>query len=280
MAVTVTIPLEDPKTGKPWKNGDSWTSAGKTFTYGPKGWTEKKSSSSKGSSDSKSDGQPLTQEELEQQIRDAAGAVASSKTGLPVGVGRSDAYDLTTQPAYILSTLPPATRDPLLKELYLRGTYEGQKMGNGLSDADINAFQRYLRYSNFKEVPWEKALALFKRDFPVNPSLQAGGGGRKAPKQVTNPADLKAVFKKASQDLLGRAIDDNIAEQFVQSFQNQQVQQQTQLDTQSGGVVVQAPDAGVAAQSMIEKKFGQEVRVQKAVDFGNIMDQMIKGLAR
>jgi hypothetical protein len=40
------------------------------------------------------------------------------------------------------------------------------------------------------------------------------------------------------------------------------------------------PDAGVSAEKMIERQFGQEVRVQNAVNFGGIMDQMIKGLAR
>jgi hypothetical protein len=165
----------------------------------------------------------------------------------------------------------------------LRDGYGGSKRGNGLSSADISAFQDYLRYANIRGVDYEKALYLYKDDNPINPYLQAGGGGgggRKAPRQVTNPDDLKAVFKKASQDLLGRAIDDNVAEQFVQSFQNQQIQQQTQMDTQSGGVVAQAPDAGVAAEKMIERKFGEEVRVQNAVNFGGIMDQMIKGLAR
>ena len=285
MAVTVNIPLENPETNKPWKNGDEWLTAGRTFTYGPNGWTEKdynskSSSASKGSTSSKGSGQPATQEEIDQQLRDAANSVASSKTGLPEGVGRSDAYDLTTQPAYILTNMDPKTRDPLLKELYLRGAYGNQKIGNGASDSDINAFQAYLRFSNYKEVHWENALGIFKRQFPINPSLQAGGGTSKPPKQVTNPDDLKAVFKKASQDLLGRAVDDNIAEQFVKSFQNQQVQQQTQMDSKSGGVVVQAPDAGVAAKKVIEQKYGQEVRVQKATNFGNIMDQMIKGLAR
>jgi hypothetical protein len=52
------------------------------------------------------------------------------------------------------------------------------------------------------------------------------------------------------------------------------------MATQSGGVVTQTPDAGVSAEKMIESQFGEEVRVQNAANFGNIMDQMIKGLAR
>jgi hypothetical protein len=207
--------------------------------------------------------------------------VKSTNTGLPKQFDRPTAYDLTTAPTYILGSLPPVERDQVLKTLFERGQYGGAKMQNGLGASDISAFQDLLYYANINNLDgqWQKALELYKQKFPINTSLQAGSGS-KVPRQVTNPDDLKAVFKKASQDLLGRTLDDKFAEQFVTSFQNQQVQQQTQMDTQSGGVVVQAPDAGVSAENMIEQKFGQEVRVQNAVNFGNIMDQMIKGLAR
>ena len=306
MAGEITIPAKNPNDGQAWLTGDTVVKAGVTFTRQRDGsWTspvavtltrdsegnfkgklttEQQKASSTGSSSTAStaDGAASTPAQIEAKLRDEALIVSSSNTGLPEGMATSTSYDLTTQPAYILTTMDPKKREEILRELYLRGGYGGSKRGNGLSDADINAFQSYLRYANIRGVDFEKALYLYKDDNPINPYLQAGGGGggRKAPKQVTNPADLKAVFKKASQDLLGRAIDDNVAEQFVQSFQNQQIQQQTQLATQSGGVVAQAPDAGVAAEKMIERKFGEEVRVQNAVNFGGIMDKMIKGLAR
>ena len=207
--------------------------------------------------------------------------VKSTNTGLPKEFDRETAYDLTTAPTYILGSLPPVERDKVLKTLFERGQYGGAKIQNGLGASDISAFQDLLYYANINNLDgqWQKALELYKQKFPISTSLQAGSGS-KVPRQVTNPDDLKAVFKKASQDLLGRTLDDKFAEQFVTSFQNQQIEQQTQMDTQSGGVVAQAPDAGVSAESMIEQKFGQEVRVQNAVNFGNIMDQMIKGLAR
>ena len=306
MAGEITIPAKNPNDGQAWLTGDTVVAAGVTFTrqrdgswkapvavtltkdsdggYKGKLTTEQQKASSTGSSStaSNSNGKALTPAQIEENLRKDALVVDSSKAGLPEGMGTETSYDLTTQPRYILTTMDPRKREEILRELYLRDGYQGQKRGNGLSNADISAFQDYLRYANIRGVDYEKALYLYKDDNPINPYLQAGGGGggRKAPKQVTNPADLKAVFKKASQDLLGRAIDDNVAEQFVQSFQNQQLQQQTQLETQSGGVVAQAPDAGVAAEKMIQRKFGEEVRVQNAVNFGGIMDKMIKGLAR
>jgi hypothetical protein len=310
MAGEITIPAKNPSDGTSWETGDTVVKAGVTFTRQPDGsWKapidvtltknsdggykgkltpEQQKGSSTASPTSASSatassttGAELTPAQIEQKLRDEALIVSSSNTGLPEGMATSSSYDLTTQPRYILTTMDPRKREEILRELYLRGGYQGQKRGNGISNSDISAFQDYLNYANIMGVNYEKALYLYKDQNPINPYLQGGGGGgRKAPRQVTNPADLKAVFKKASQDLLGRAIDDNVAEQFVQSFQNQQLQQQTQLETQSGGVVAQAPDAGVAAEKMIERKFGEEVRVQSAVNFGGIMDQMIKGLAR
>ena len=305
MAGEITIPAKNPNDGQAWLTGDTVVKSGVRFTRQSNGtWKapvavtltrdsegnftgkltpEQQKAPSTGSSSTAStaDGEALTPAQIEQKLRDEAFIVSSSNTGLPEGMATSSSYDLTTQPRYILTTMEPRKREEILRELYLRGGYQGQKRGNGISNSDISAFQDYLNYANIMGVNYEKALYLYKDQNPVNLYLQAGGGGgRKAPRQVTNPDDLKAVFKKASQDLLGRAIDDNVAEQFVQSFQNQQLQQQTQLETQSGGVVAQAPDAGVAAEKMIERKFGEEVRVQNAANLGNIMDKMIKGLAR
>lgn len=199
-------------------------------------------------------------------------------TGLPPGV-KGGIYDLGTAPRYLLNKMKPDFRDQILKTLYERGQYSGSKMGNGIEGSDVAAFTEFLAYANSLNMTYERALTVYKSTFPPKASVIAGSGTR-APKQVSSPDDLKAVFKKASMDLLGRAVDDNVANQFVQSFQNQQIASQTKMATQSGGVVTQTPDAGVSAEKMIGSQFGEEVRVQNAANFGNIMDEMIKGLAR
>jgi hypothetical protein len=199
-------------------------------------------------------------------------------TGLPPGV-KGGIYDLDTAPRYLLNKMKPNTRYDILKTLFERGQYGGSKMGNGIEGVDVSAFTAFLSFANSLNMTYERALTVYKSQFPPKASTIAGSGTRQ-PKQVSSPDDLKAVFKKASMDLLGRTVDDNVANQFVQSFQNQQIATQTKMDTQSGGVVTQTPDAGVSAEKMIESQFGEEVRVQNAANFGNIMDQMIKGLAR
>ena len=213
-------------------------------------------------------------------VNKSDGAVDTSTidTGLPPGI-KGGIYDLDTSPRYLLNKMTPSKRYDILKILFDRNQYSGSKMGNGIEGVDVSAFTALLSFANSLNMTYDRALSVYMQQFPPKASTIAGSGTR-APKQVSSPDDLKAVFKKASMDLLGRTVDDNVANQFVQSFQNQQIATQTKMATQSGGVVTQTPDAGVSAEKMIGSQFGEEVRVQNAANFGNIMDEMIKGLAR
>ena len=268
--IAPVIPAKNPKTKKDWQRGDTYqvfdetAKMGVVYQLGVDGWEAKPTS------------------EAAQRIIDAAveSTVTSSKTGIPVGQPTTkDAYDLTIEPQYRLYKLTPQVRDKILKELYVRGQYGSSKMQNGTGPADISAFGDLLYYANSKGKSWEQAFELYKKEFPIKTSLSAGVS-RRAPRQVSSPDDLKAVFKKASQELLGMTPDSKLADHFVSTFQNQQIEAQNKLATQSGGTVAQAPDAGVVAEKMITQQYGGEVRVQRATNFGNIMDQMIKGLAR
>ena len=188
-------------------------------------------------------------------------------------------YDPTADANFLLSTMNPKTRDDVLQILYEHGQYGGSKRGNGIQSQDINAFADLLYYSNAKGVPWNEALVPYKKDFSKDPSL-VPGSGRRAPIQVTNTNDIKAVFKKTAQSLLGRTVDDKIADSFVSMIQAQERAQAEQVNTQSGGVVQQTPDVAVMAQKTIEDKFAVEQRVQNAANAASIIDRMVKGLAR
>ena len=258
------IPKKNPNDGSAWQTGDTYLTGGKTYILNSKGkWIVPKTTAA------------------EQEIVDSAtdAYLSQTKTGLPAGQEKPDSYDLTTQPKYILAKMGDVQRKKILKELYIRGQYGGSKMQNGLGTSDIGAFQDLLYYANVKGKPWQQAFDLYKKEFPAKTSL-VPGAGRVAPKQVSSPDDLKAVFKKVSQELLGRSVDSETANEFVAAFQKQQISMQTKLDKQSGGTVQQTPDASLVAEKMIGKKYGGELRVQRAVNFGSIMDEMIKGLAR
>lgn len=180
---------------------------------------------------------------------------------------------------FILSTMVPAQRENLLKKLYERGQYGGAQRGNGLQSQDVGAMADLLYYANALGIPWEQALVRYERDFPVKTNL-VPGTGRRAPIQVSDSADIKKVFKATAQNLLGRAVDDKIADSFVSMIQAQQRAQQEQYQTQSGGVVEQTPDVAVMAQKQIESQFAVEQRVQNAANAASIIDNLVKGLAR
>lgn len=180
---------------------------------------------------------------------------------------------------FILSTMTPAKRDYVLKTLYERGQYGGQQRGNGLNSQDIAAFADLLYWANPKGVPWDQALVQYQRDFPVKTNL-VPGSGRRAPIQVSNSDDIKKVFRNAAQQLLGRAVDDKLADSFVNMVQAEERARQQQYQTQSGGVVEQAPDVATMAQQQIESKFAVEQRVQNAANAASIIDNLVKGLAR
>lgn len=172
-----------------------------------------------------------------------------------------------------------AERDKILKDLYESGGYGGSKRGNGFAPADINAFSQLLSYSNLKKTDFKTGIKLYQKDFAKQPDL-IGSTARRQPKTITNPDEIKAVFRQTAQNLLGRYVDDALADQFVRTIQSQQATYQQQLATQSGGTVVEPPNAQVAAQQQIEERFQEELRVQNAATFASSMDDMIKGLAQ
>jgi hypothetical protein len=94
---------------------------------------------------------------------------------------------------------------------------------------------------------------------------------------LTNPEDLKAIFRKAAQDSLGRNLQDGDINRLVETYQAQEARYQKQVST-VGGVVTQAPSAQAFAQSAINKDFGTEVNTRKLSDiFGAIDANLSKG---
>lgn len=189
-----------------------------------------------------------------------------------------DPTDETKVKAELLK-LKTSDREKVLKTLYESGQYGGSKRGNGFANSDINAFSDLLWYANYKKKPFMQALTDYQKDFPKNPSMMSGVG-RTPPRQVTNPDEIKAVFRKTAQGMLGRALPEDVADQFVQMIQSQQATFQQKLATQSGGTVVQPADAGLQAEQLVESQFEDQLRVQNAATFAGTMDQMIKGLAQ
>lgn len=210
----------------------------------------------------------------------APGGVTVSKVPPKVNADGTRSFYMPNDDAnFILSTMNPKQRDDALKILYERGQYGGAQRGNGLNNQDVAAFADLLYFSNALGKPWDQSLVEYKKTFPVKSTI-VPGSGRRAPIQVSNTDDIKKVFKNAAQQLLGRAVDEKIADSFVSMIQAQERARQEQYQMQSGGVVQQSPDVGTLATKQIEEKFALEQRVQSAANAAGIIDNLVKGLAR
>lgn len=108
---------------------------------------------------------------------------------------------------------------------------------------------------------------------------QAPTQGTKLPAyQVTNPADLKAVFKKTAESMLGRTLGDGDLNKMVSAFQQQEAQYQKAAYAGGGKIVQQAPNAQTFATTSLEKDFGTEVDTQKMDNiFSSLNDALMKG---
>jgi hypothetical protein len=194
---------------------------------------------------------------------------------------KSDGTFYTSDDAYfILANMKPVERDNLLQKLYVRGQYGGSQRGNGIQAQDQAALADVLiGFANPLGIPWDQAIVKYEKQFPVKTGL-VPGSGRRAPIQVSNTDDIKKVFKATAQNLLGRAVDDKIADSFVSMVQAQQRAQQEQYQTQSGGVVQETANVATLAEQQIQSKFEVEQRVQSAANAAGIIDRLVKGLAR
>ena len=114
----------------------------------------------------------------------------------------------------------------------------------------------------------------------IKPIVTSGGGaGKKLPAySVTNPADLRAVFKKTAQDLLGHTLGDGDLNRMVEAYQQKETTYQKAAYAGGGVNVSQAPNAQTFAQSSLENDFGAEVNTQELDGiFSSVNDMLMKG---
>jgi len=180
-------------------------------------------------------------------------------------------YNTKLDANVILNALSPDNRKQILTGLATRGAYGSQQPGNGFEEKDKNAFADLLEYANIVGLPYAEAYRDFMQRVPASTTT------KKAPSvRLTSPDDLKVVFRKASQDLLGYELDDATAQRFAKSYQQMEmVEGQRQA---AGGAYVSAAAPSTVAERQIRKQFGAEVQAVQAGDYAAIMDRRIKEL--
>jgi hypothetical protein len=178
-------------------------------------------------------------------------------------------YNPTLDANVILQSMNPELLNGVLKGLAKKNP--NYKPGNGRSDSDINAFSDVLLFANVAGLPWDQAYAQYLKTVPDSMST------KKAPSiRVTSPDDLRVVFKKTAQDLLGREISGMEADQFIKSYNQMEVA--TGMKQDAGGTYASEAAPGTVAETQIRSQFGEEAQAFKASGFASIMDNMIKQL--
>lgn len=178
-------------------------------------------------------------------------------------------YNPTLDANVILQSMSPELRNGILKELAKKDP--NYKPGNGRSDADINKFADVLLFGNVAGLPWDQAYQQYLKTVPDSMST------KKAPSiRITSPDDLRVVFRKTAEDLLGRQVSGMEADQFIKTYNQMEVA--TGMKQDAGGTYTAEASPGTIAEKRIKKQFGQEAQVFKASGFASIMDNMIKDL--
>lgn len=162
-----------------------------------------------------------------------------------------------------LASMTPAARRAFLTRLQSVGIYGNLKpSASGFDSRDLSATREAILYANSRGVTLDVAATMMASEFP---RVSTAKRIRYTPKQ-----DLRAVFKKTAQDMLGRTLPDSEVDKFVKAFQGMEKTEQL------GGAA--APSAGVVAEQQIQRRQGVEADAVGALKLAQIMDQKIKAL--
>jgi hypothetical protein len=152
--------------------------------------------------------------------------------------------------------------------LYQAGSL-GKNYTPGIVDNSTrSAFREVLGVANRQSTDWVAALKTIKSAVAAQP-------GDLPTYRLSNPQDLKAVFNKAAQEMLGRTLSDADMNDLVSTFQQRELRAQQQA--RSGGTVTQAPEAGTFVEKKLTSQFGSEVNVRNMSDIFAGIDQALSG---
>ena len=153
-------------------------------------------------------------------------------------------------------------------------------LGDKTDPKTIKAYKQALSRINLLNQDTSSPLRGKKIDEQItlltkNPAASATSSSSLPTYQLNNPAELKAVFKKAAQDSLGRNLGEGDLNSLVESYQAQQLAYQRKVA--SGGTVTTPLSAETFATQSIEKDFGTEVNTQKMDNIFGAIDQALSG---
>ena len=169
----------------------------------------------------------------------------------------------------VYSRMTPAERQTRLGLLKEYGFYGNRNVGD--PDADLRAIEQWLDEANLAGVTRERYLTEILKNRPK----EARGGGAPRRYRVSNPDDLKAVFKRVAQETIGRGFTDEEATQAVQAYQQREIQAQQAM--YAGGTMTEQPSADVFAQQFAQQVAPTEANGYKFLGYMNQLFQAAGG---
>jgi len=164
-----------------------------------------------------------------------------------------------------------ADRTAFLNRLYTLGVYgKSRPTVTGFASRDQNAMAQAMLYANANGVTLDVALTMMAADPNVQANIKALGIGGAARIRTTPKQDLRAVFKQASQNILGRDLSDDEVDKFVRAYNASEVR-----EAQGGAIT---PSAGVAAEEAVMGTAPEEAGAMRMLGYANAVDQLLKGL--
>ena len=161
-----------------------------------------------------------------------------------------------------------SNRQSVLEQLKEYGFYGNRKVGE--PDADLRAIEQWLDEANLAGVTRERYLVELAKT-----GRKERGSGAPRRYRVSNPDDLKAVFKRVAQETIGRGFTDDEATKAVQAYQQRELEAQQAMF--AGGTVTEQPSADVFAQQFAQQVAPTEANGYKFLGYMNQLFQAAGG---
>jgi hypothetical protein len=211
---------------------------------------------------------PSTNEITSARARELTGSSSFGYTGQNLvngdGYIARGQYDPSNEAYSELARMPVAERLTFLNSLKSRGLYGSSKPSTtGFDSKDLSAMGEFLRFANAQGVTADVAHSQLLSMFP------AVGSGKVI--RTTAKADIRAVFKNTTRQLLGRDLNPDEIEKFVKAYEGKEITE--------GRGGVKAPSIANAAEEAVQQQYGGEAQAMGMADLMDLMDKKIKGLA-
>ena len=172
----------------------------------------------------------------------------------------------------------PAQIADLQEAMVAAGLLSGDYNAGVWMDESANAFKKLLAQANRMGTGYEDALVALASSNTKNLRGSGGGGGR-APFQarLSNPDDLKEVFKQSAYNLLGGKgfVDEGQLDTMVKAYQEHEVR--AQRAAYGGGTVVEQPSAQTFAKEQIEEIDPAGAEATRFAGYTSVLERLIGG---